>query len=125
MSEERFEAIEQRLDSLAAGQQELRREMHEVGAGLRREMHEMGAGLRREMNATAGDLRRQVNESADELGRQMRVLHEDTIDKIAALAPDFAPIRREFTEADDRLREEIGQRLDPLEALARKGRGLG
>jgi len=48
------------------------------------------------------------------------VLHEDTIDKIKALAPDFGPVRRDFAEADTKLREEIDQRLVPLEAFARK-----
>jgi hypothetical protein len=49
----------------------------------------------------------------------MLVLHEDVIDRIAALAPDFAPIRREFAAADERLREDIDRRLSPLEAAAR------
>jgi hypothetical protein len=52
----------------------------------------------------------------------MRVLHEDTIERIAALAPDFMPIRREFAEADDALRREIDARLLPLEADARRRR---
>ena len=54
-----------------------------------------------------------------ELRHEMRVLHEDTIDKIKALAPDFGPIRREFTRADQDLREDIDRRLTPLEAFAR------
>jgi hypothetical protein len=53
------------------------------------------------------------------LGREMRVLHEDTIDKIVALAPDFAPIRREFTEADRVVRDDMDRRLVPLEAAVR------
>ena len=89
MSEERFDAIERKLDTV-------------VGQ-LREEMNGMGSGLRQEI--------------AD-LGQQMRVLHEDTIDRIAALAPDFEPIRREFTDADARLHEKIDQRLTPLEAQA-------
>jgi tetrahydromethanopterin S-methyltransferase subunit G len=82
MSEERFDAIERKLDTVA------------------------------------GELRQEI---AD-LGRQMRVLHEDTIDRIAALAPDFGPIRREFTEADARLHDKIDRRLAPLEAQARRRR---
>jgi hypothetical protein len=31
----------------------------------------------------------------DDLGRQMRVLHEDLVGRIADLAPDYRPIRRE------------------------------
>jgi len=58
-----------------------------------------------------------------DLSRQMHVLHEDTIDNIKALAPDFAPIRREFTEADGKLREDIERRLIPLESIARRRHG--
>ena len=87
MSEERFVAIEAKLEELATGQQELKREL---------------------------------KTEIQDLGRQMRVLHEDTIDRIAALAPNFGPIRREFNEADARLREEFDQRLTPLEADARR-----
>jgi len=54
-----------------------------------------------------------------DLGRQMRVLHEDTIDRIKDLAPDFSPIRREFTEADAKLRDEIDRRLTPIEAAVK------
>ena len=76
MSEERFAAIETKIDALHG------------------EMHD--------------------------LGRQMRVLHEDVIDSIKALAPDFAPVRREFKAADDQLREEFDRRLTPVEAALRK-----
>jgi archaellum component FlaC len=55
----------------------------------------------------------------DETNRHMRVLHEEVLDRIAALAPDFGPIRREFTAADNELREQINQRLNPLEAWVR------
>jgi len=55
----------------------------------------------------------------DDLGRHMRVLHEDLVGRIADLAPDYAPIRREFKEADAELRESIEVRLQPLEAAER------
>jgi len=87
MSTERFVAIEAKLEELAAGQL---------------------------------DLKRELKTDIQDLGRQMRVLHEDTIDRIAALAPVFGPIRREFAEADARLRDEIDQRLTPLEAQMRR-----
>jgi prefoldin subunit 5 len=45
-------------------------------------------GLRQEMRTLNEDTR-----------RHMGVLHEEVIDRIAALAPDFAPIRREFKQA--------------------------
>ncbi len=68
---------------------------------LRTDMYEMGDKLR-------GDLT-----------LEMRILHEDVIDKIKALAPDFAPIRREFRAADADLREEFDRRLSPVEAALR------
>ena len=49
------------------------------------------------LETKVGSLEKKVDALGESLGRQMRVLHEDTIDKIKALAPDFAPIRR----ADD------------------------
>jgi len=62
------------------------------------------------------DLHREIHD----LRHDMHVLHEDTISNIRVLAPDFAPIRREFTAADSSLREDIDRRLIPLEAIARK-----
>lgn len=55
----------------------------------------------------------------DDLGRDMRALYEDLKGEIRALAPDFAPIRREFTAADNQLREDFDRRVQPLEVLAR------
>ena len=83
MSDERFVAIEAKLEELVTGQRELKTDVQD-------------------------------------LGRQMRVLHEDTIDRISALAPDFGPLKREFVEADERLRDQIDQRLTPLEAQAHR-----
>ena len=48
--------------------------------------------LRAEMRAGHAELRA----GQGEFGHQMRVLHEQTLDNIRALAPDFDPIRREF-----------------------------
>jgi hypothetical protein len=85
MSEERLIAIETKLDVLAAGQEALARD-------LRSEMKDLGDGLQGQIS---------------DMGNQMRVLHEDTIANIKALAPDFEPIRREYREADAKLKEEI------------------
>jgi len=49
----------------------------------------------------------EVSAQIADLGNQMRLLHEDTIARIQALAPDFEPIRREFRDADAKLKEEI------------------
>jgi hypothetical protein len=98
MSEERFDRIETRLDRIEG----------EVAA-TRQEMHELNTETREMIEKLDGDLR-----------RHMGVLHEDLVSRIAALAPDFAPIRREFREGDVRLREELSQRIQPLEAFARE-----
>ena len=74
--------------------------------------------LQAEMRAGHAELRA----GQEGLGHQMRVLHEQTLDNIKALAPDFDPIRREFKHADAELREDIDRRLTPLEALARTRR---
>ena len=98
MSEEPFAAIETKIDT------------------LRGDMQNMGANLRTEIQ----DLDRRMHVLHDDLGRQMRVLHEEVLDNIKALAPDFAPIRREFTAADEQIREDFDRRLTPVEAALRK-----
>ena len=73
-----------------------------------------------DLAALAPDMARKSDLEA--LRNQMLVLHEDTIERIAALAPDFTPIRREFREATAQLREDIERRLEPLEAAFRSRR---
>jgi uncharacterized coiled-coil DUF342 family protein len=99
MSEERLGRIETRLDDLTA----------EV-VGLKGEV----GGLRGELHGT--------NDRIDALNQRMGVLHEEVLDRIAALAPDFTPIRREFQEADAQLLENINRRLEPLETAVRNAR---
>ena len=56
----------------------------------------------------------------DELGRQMRGLHEDVIETIKAI-PDPTPrLEQVLKRETGQLREEIGRRLDPLEAAVRR-----
>ena len=80
------------------------------------------AGLRTALNTGFADLRSEVRQQGEDIRHEMRVLHEDTIGRIAALAPDFGPVRREFAAADAELREEFDRRLTPLEADARRRR---
>ena len=112
MVDDRLERIEGKLDGLIQGHAELRAGQED----LRREVRAGQEDLRREVRAGQEDLRREMRAGQEDLRHEMRLLHEDTIDKIKALAPDFGPIRREFTDADDRLRENIDRRLTPLEA---------
>jgi len=142
MSEERFVAIEGRLTSVETKLDDLSRDMHELHADSKREMHALHddatqemhalhadskremhalhADAKQEMHALHADVQREMHTLHDDLRRHMGVLHEDTIDKIKELAPDFGPIRREFTAADARLKDEIDLRLTPIEAALRK-----
>jgi len=118
MSEEQLTSIDTRLMSVETKVGDLD---HKVG-GLDDKFNDLDAkfdGLDNRFNEldTKFD---GLSTQFHDLSHQMLVLHEDTIDKIKALAPDFGPVRRDFAEADTKLREEIDQRLVPLEAFARK-----
>jgi chromosome segregation ATPase len=117
MSEERLARVEAKVDDLQRDVSGLKSDVAELksdNVGLRSD----GASLRAEV----ADLRREVRTQGEDIRREMRILHEDVIGRIAALAPDFGPIRREFKQADAELRESIERRLDPLEAAIRSRR---
>lgn len=125
MSEERLVGIETRLTSVETGLTSVETRLTSVETRLTSVETGLTSVETRltSVETKVDDVAAKVDDVAakvDDLGHQMRVLHEDTIDQIKALAPDFGPVRREFTAADAKLREEIDQRLVPLEALARK-----
>lgn len=68
--------------------------------------------------STVDDLRNRMDEGQ----RHMHVLHEDLVDRITALAPDFEPIRRELRSEIAELHESTDRRLVPLEAAERMRR---
>ena len=110
MSEERFDRIDERfdrtevrLDRLEQGQQAMRTKVGELRAGQE-------------------SLRAELRAGQEELRRHMGVLHEEVMDRIQALTFDPDPLRREFRAADDAVREDIGRRLDPIEAAFRSKR---
>lgn len=118
MSEERLTALETKVDGLAVGQAELRTEV----VGLRRDVDGLRTdvdGLRTNVDGL-GTKVTDLNTNFVDLKRYMLVLHEETLESIKALAPDYEPIRREFRAADEALREDINRRLDPLEHLVRE-----
>ena len=78
MSEERLDRIETKVDGL----------VHHAGEVDRR------------LDALGNEMRNLNQETRHE----MRVLHEEVLDRIAALAPDFGPIRLEPLEAAERAR---------------------
>ena len=75
-----------------------------------------------ELRDEAREGQRHLQEQIESSRRETRVLYEAVRDDIKALAPDFAPIRREFNAADARLYETIDQRLTPLETWAKDRR---
>lgn len=99
MIEKRLTRLETTVDDLTAGQVELRTEVSELRGEMRTGFEE----VRGEILA----VRVELGGRMDELGHQMRVLHEDTLANIRDLAPDFAPIRREFHAAEAELRKDI------------------
>jgi hypothetical protein len=118
MSDERLARIEDTLQALGAGQAAMRADVDalrgEVG-GLRTDLDAHGDAVRRQI----GDLRTEVHTAIADLGHQMRVLHEEALDRMQTLASDPEPLRREFRAADADLREDLVQRLEPLEAFVR------
>lgn len=89
MSDERLGRIETIQDQLLAGQARL--ESHVAGLESR----------------------------VTDLDRHMRVLHEDLVDRITAIADPTAMLRREIREGDAAVREDLTRRLDPLELVVR------
>lgn len=73
-------------------------------------------GLRTDMTSLQTDV--------TDLRRHMLVLHEDVIATIKAIPDPFPRCERMVDQKTADLREEIGQRLDPLEAVVRKHFGI-
>ena len=69
-----------------------------------------------------GELDRKIDQKFDNLGHQMRLLHEDVVGKIAALAPDYDEIDRRIAEGDSKVRAELLTRVEPLEGAERARR---
>ena len=104
MSEERFDRIEQRLDRVEAGVVKLDTRLDDLTGDVSR--------LDSRLDELSGHVS-SLDSRIDDLGRHMRVLHEDTIARIAATREYTGPTREEFAE----LKDMIGRRLDPLETV--------
>ncbi|HXT70410.1 MAG TPA: hypothetical protein VN700_11675 [Vicinamibacterales bacterium] len=137
MSDERFVAIEQRLDSVDRSINNLSNRVGHVEVNLTSRMDRLESELGGRMDRLEGELGERIDcldrqlggrmdrlegdlgglgGQIERLATHMHVLHEDLVDRIKALAPDFQPLRREFMRADDKLRDELDIRLVPLEA---------
>jgi hypothetical protein len=88
-----------RMDGLAAGQQELVTRVDGLAAG----QQELQAGQKR------------VETRIEEVDRHMHVLHEEALDRIAAIPTD-GPSKVEVKRWLDDQSEALGRRLDPVEA---------
>ncbi|HEY2907095.1 MAG TPA: hypothetical protein VGJ29_14425 [Vicinamibacterales bacterium] len=120
----RLERIEDRLETVVTGQAELRADMRELRTGhteLRADVGELRAGheaLRadvRELKTGYAELRKSV----DDVRHEMHVLHEDVLDRIAALPTDVVT-HAQMQRGLDELEERIGRRLDPLTLAVRE-----
>ena len=102
--ESKVDALDGRVDGIDSKIEVLDGRVEQLAQDLRQEMHEMGQDLRNRL---------------DEGQRYMHVLHEELVERITALAPDFGPIRREVRGEIAELRESTDRRLVPLEAAER------
>jgi chromosome segregation ATPase len=127
MSEVRFARIESRLDDLSQGQDELKRDVAVLKtdvAVLKTDVAVLKTDvghLKADVTGLRGDVH-DLKTGQEELRRHMGVLHEEVLDRIQTLAFDPTPLRREFQAGIAGLREELVQRIEPLEAALRRKR---
>lgn len=120
------------VDQLRAEVNQLRGEVNQLRTEvnqLRTEVDELRAEvnqLRAEVNqlrAEVNALRAEVSElrgRVDDLERHMLVLHEDVIDRIAAIPDPTDAILREMRAGFADMREWVDRRLTPIELLLRQ-----
>jgi hypothetical protein len=125
MFEERFDRIEQRLDRLETGQGELMTgqvallgRQDGLETGLARLQAGQDALLGRQDALETGQAR--LTAGLDDLHHQMLILHEKVMDQIKAIPDPVPQLERMMDTKIEGLREEIGRRLDPLEAVVRR-----
>ena len=111
MEGEHLERIELRLDRLETGVEELKTDVRELKADVR--------VLKADVQVLKVDVG-QLKTGQDDLRRQMLVLHEEVIATIKAIPDPIPRCERMIKAGIAELREEIGRRLDPLEAIVRR-----
>ena len=125
MEAERLTRIETRLDRIDGQIVEIRADVAELRAEvdqLRTEVHALRAEVK-ELRTEVTELRAEVNElraEVNELRRHMLVLHEDVIDRIAAIPDPTDWILREMRAGFADMREWVDRRLTPIELLIRQ-----
>lgn len=100
MSNEQGNRIEQKVDGLGVKVGELDQRLQATEERLSEDIRETRA-------------------RCDDLGHQMRVLHEDLVDRIKALAPDYDVIDGKIARGDAEVRTYLLRRIEPIEAAVR------
>jgi hypothetical protein len=108
MSEERFDRIDERLDRVETGQTGLRADVARLEACQN--------DLRADLTGHVGRLEGRI----DDLDRHMHVLHEEAMDRIAAMPESVDALRVEMVRGFAVITEAIDRRLDPLEITVRQ-----
>ena len=83
---ERLETLPARVAAVESQILQLRDEMRSEFSAVRREFDTLRIDLRAELQSTTASLRAEIREGDEETRRFMRVLHEDVIARLAALA---------------------------------------
>lgn len=121
MYKARFDRIDQRLDTVESGQNELRADVRRLDGRIEhldRDMHalhEAAIGRIEDLDRRMHLLHEAAIGRIEDVDRHMHVRHEDVIARIAATPEYTGPTRAEFAE----LKEMLSRRLDPLEAAVR------
>ncbi len=131
MSEERFDAIDGRLDRLEKGQTELRGAVARLETGqaeLRGAVSTLETGQTELQGSVAkletgqAELRGEIGRldgRIDTLDRHMHVLHEETISRIAAISELPWATKADINRVVDKIDELVDRRIVPLEVAVR------
>lgn len=117
MSEERWDRIESKIDTLTTDVGVLKADVGvlktDVGV-LKADVGRLDVGF-----AELQDNQVSLHVQLARLDQKVHVLHEANLDQFKLLAEGQVSIRQEIARGFSELREEMGRRLDPLEAAVR------
>jgi chromosome segregation ATPase len=117
MSEERWDRIESKIDTLTTDVGVLKADVGVLKADvgvLKADVGRLDVGF-----AELQDNQVSLHLQLARLDQKVHVLHEANLDQFKLLAEGQVSIRQEITRGFSELREEMGRRLDPLEAAVR------
>jgi DNA anti-recombination protein RmuC len=117
MSEERWDRIESKIDTLTTDVGVLKADVGvlktDVGV-LKADVGRLDVGF-----AELQDNQVSLHVQLARLDQKVHVLHEANLDQFKLLAEGQVSIRQEIARGFSELREEMGRRLDPLKAAVR------